>query len=176
MKKENWLIALAAGAGVAAVTYKLLSRDIPKGATAVQPFDKDRYMGLWYEVARLPNMIEKNLRKVTEEYSLNDDGTMKVVTKAYNIKNGKLKQATGKIKFAGARNVGMLKVSYLGPVYLAYNILDIDADYRYALVSGSSLDYLWILSRETKLPGNIKAQFLNTAKSVGFDVSKLEWV
>ena len=176
MKKEKWLIALAAGAGVAAVTYKLLSRDIPKGATPVQPFDKDRYMGLWYEVARLPNLIEKNLRKVTEEYSLNDDGTMKVITKAYNIKNGKLKEASGKIKFAGAPNVGMLKVSYLGPVYLSYNILDIDADYRYALVSGSSLNYLWILSRETKLPGNIKAQFLNTAKSVGFDVSKLEWV
>ena len=176
MKKEKWLIALAAGAGVAAVAYKLLSKDIPKGAIPVQPFDKDRYMGLWYEVARLPNLIEKNLRKVTEEYSLNDDGTMKVITKAYNIKNGKLKEASGKIKFAGAPNVGMLKVSYFGPVYLSYNILDIDADYRYALVSGSSLNYLWILSRETKLPGNIKAQFLNTAKSVGFDVSKLEWV
>ena len=177
MKKEKWLIAAAAGAGLAAVTYGLLSKDsIPDGAMPVQPFNKKRYAGKWLEIARLPNRIEKDLRNVTEDYSLNDDGTIKVITKGFNTSTGKWKEATGKIKFAGAEYVGMLKVSYFGPFYAAYNILDLDEDYQYALVSASNLDYLWILSREATLPETIKARFLNTAAVIGFDVNKLEWV
>jgi apolipoprotein D and lipocalin family protein len=72
-------------------------------------------------------------------------------------------------------DIGMLKVSYLGPAYLAYNILDIDADYQYALVSGSGLDYLWILSRETDMPDHVKIRFLKAASAIGFDIGKLEW-
>jgi apolipoprotein D and lipocalin family protein len=176
MKKEKWLLALAAGAGVAVVTYGLLSKDIPKGAAAVHPFDADRYMGLWYEVARLPNRIEKNINQLTEEYILNEDGIMKVITKGYNFKKDEWKTINGKMRLAGSDNLGMLEVSYFGPLYLSYNVLDIDADYRYALVSGSGLSYLWILSRETTIPDNIKAQFLNTARDIGFDVGKLEWM
>jgi apolipoprotein D and lipocalin family protein len=175
MKKEHWIIALAAGAGVAAITYKLLSKNIPKGASAVQPFDKERYMGLWYEIARMPSWIEKNLNQVTEDYSLNADGTMNVITRAYNTKKQDWVSASGKIKMAGAEDVGMLKVSYLGPVYLAYNVLAIDDDYQYALVSGSGLDYMWVLSRQITIPNNIRTHFLKTAASIGFDVSKLEW-
>lgn len=172
MKKEKLLIALAAGAGVATVIYSLLSKDIPDGAAVVQPFNQNRYMGLWYEVARLPNRIEKNIKHLTEEYSLNHDGTMKVVTTGYNIKTNKWKRASGTMKFTGTENAGMLKVSYLGPFYANYNVLDIDSDYRYALVSGSGLNYLWILSRETSIPDHIKAQFLNTAKEIGFNTNK----
>ncbi|MBD1395264.1 lipocalin family protein [Mucilaginibacter glaciei] len=177
MKKNEWLIAAAAGAGITAIAYALLSKDnIPKGAEAVQPFNKNRYMGKWYEVARMPSLIEKNLRGVTEDYSLNDDGTIKVITKGYNVDKGKIKEATGKIKFAGAEYVGMLKVSYLGPFYAAYNILDLDADYQYALVSSSGVDYLWVLSRQTTVPDHIRTQFLNKAAAIGFDIGKLEWV
>ena len=179
MKKENWLFALGAGAGVAAagvVAYKLLSKDIPKGAMAVQPFDKTRYMGKWYEIARLPSRIEKGLSNLTETYSLNDDGTMTVVTTAYNVKKEKWTELSGTIKFAGGEDVGMLKVSYLKPFYAAYNVLDIDPEYKYALVSSSGLDYLWILSRETTIPDDIKAKFLFTALAIGFATEKLEWV
>lgn len=177
MKKEKWLVAAVAGAGLAAVTYGLLSKDnIPAGAMPVQAFIKKRYLGKWYEIARLPNRIEKDLKNVTEDYSLNEDGTIKVITKGYNRLTGKWKQATGKIKFAGAEYVGMLKVSYFGPFYVAYNILDLDEDYQYALVSASNLNYLWILSRETTLPETIKTQFLNTAKAIGFDIDQLEWM
>lgn len=176
MKKQNILIAAAAGAGLAAVIYKLAtSKSIPDGATAFHPFDKMRYLGVWNEIARLPNSIEKGYINLTEDYSLNDDGTMKVVTKAYSTKKGKWKDISGKIKFAGSEDVGALKVSYFGPVYLSYNVLDLDADYKYALVSGSRLDYLWILSKETFMPEDIKLRFLNKAIEIGFAVDKLEW-
>ena len=177
MKKDKWLIALAAGAGVAAVAYRLLSKQqIPNGAVAVQPFDKHNYLGKWYEIARLPNRIEKDIKQVTEDYSLDDDGNIQVITKGYNFKKNEWINATGKIKFIGDENIGMLKVSYFGPFFAAYNVLDIDPDYKYALVSSNDLDYLWILSRETTIPDNIKAQFLNMAAGIGFMVEKLEWV
>ena len=176
MKKEKWLIALAAGAGVAAVTYKLLSADIPNGAEPVQPFDMNRYLGMWYEVARLPSRIEKNINQLTEEYSYNEDGTLKVVTKGYSVKKKEWKEYSGKIKFADNEDIGKLKVSYFGPFYLSYNILDLDEDYKYALVSGSGLDYLWILSRETTISPAIRTRFLKKAQSIGFAIDKLEWV
>ena len=176
MKKQNIILGAIAGAGAAALAYALLSRDIPKGATAVTPFDANRYMGLWNEIARLPSWIEKDLNQLTEDYSLNPDGTMKVVTRAWNTKNHEWVTAEGKIKFAGDESVGKLKVSYFAPVYFAYNVLDIDADYKYALVSTSNLDYLWLLSREADIPTKIKKRFLTKALEIGFDIAKLEWV
>jgi apolipoprotein D and lipocalin family protein len=179
MKKEKWVPAVAVGVGfatIAAVAYKLLSKDIPKGAVAVQPFDKNRYLGKWYEIARMPTRLEKGLKNLTETYSLNADGTMKVVTTAYNIKKEKWTELSGMIKFAGQEDLGMLKVSYFKPFYAAYNVLDIDPDYNYALVCSSGLGYLWILSRETTIPDNIRAQFLYTALTVGFATENLEWL
>ena len=99
MKKQNWLIALAAGAGAAGLAYALWPKNkIPKGAI-VQPFDKHKDLGLWNEVARLPNRIEKNLKNVTDEYSLNDDGSIAVITRAYNFDKNKPVEAEGKAKF-----------------------------------------------------------------------------
>ncbi|QQL48936.1 lipocalin family protein [Mucilaginibacter ginkgonis] len=175
MKKEKWALAALAGAGVAALAYKLLSKsDIPEAAI-FKPFDKKRFMGLWHEAARLPSMIEKNLKDLTEDYSLNDDGSFKVVTRAYNSKKQEWKEFSGLIKSKVAEDSGRLKVSYLEPVYFAYNVLDVDDDYKYALVSSSNLSYLWILSREKSVPQEIKDRFLRAAEGIGFNTSKLEW-
>ena len=176
MKKEKWLLTTLAGAGIGAIIYSLLSKDFPAGAVPVKPFDMNRYLGKWYEIARMPNAIEKNLKNLTEEYSSITDDKFSVVTKAYHTKKNKWKEATGTIKFAGPDDVGMLKVSYFGPFYLSYNVLAIDADYRYALVSGSGLDYLWILSRDLTVPDDVKSQFLSIAWKIGFKVEELEWV
>ena len=160
MKKEKTLVAIAAGAGIAGLAFALWpKRKIPKSAI-VDPFDKVKYMGLWHEVARLPNRIEKNLKDLTEEYSLNDNGTMKVITRAYNAEKNKPVEAEGTIKFAGSQTRGELKVAYFLPLYLDYKVLAIAEDYRYALVSGNSLDYLWILSRDNGISEEIKSDFL----------------
>lgn len=149
---------------------------IPKGAVAVKPFVKERYLGKWYEVARKDFRFERNLNNTTAEYSLNNDGTIKVDNKGYNTVTGEWKQAIGKAKFVGAENTAMLKVSFFGPFYSGYNVLAIDDEYRYALVAGKNLKYLWILSRETTIPVEIKEKYLKIAEEIGFDTTDLIWV
>src|SRR3978361_323630 len=130
MKKRNTLIAVAAAASVAGIAYALWPKKKVPAWAIVDPFDKERYLGKWNEVARLPNLIEKDLRDLTEEYSLNEDRTIKVITRAFNPVKNKAVEATGTIKFKGAETRGQMEVAYFLPIYLDYNILDIDEDYQ----------------------------------------------
>lgn len=149
---------------------------IPKGAIAVQPFSIERYLGKWYEIARKDFKYERDLSNTTAEYSLNDDGTIKVINKGYNTKKGEWTQVTGKAKFVGKDNIAQLKVSFFGPFYSGYNVIAIDDEYKYALVAGKSLKYLWILSRETTIPVEIKDKFLRIAEGIGYNTADLIWV
>lgn len=149
---------------------------IPTGAVAVSSFEKEKYLGKWYEIARLDFKYEKDLNNTTAEYSLNKNGSIKVDNKGYNTKTKKWKQAIGKAKFVNNENVGMLKVSFFGPFYSGYNILAIDSNYRYVLVAGGSLDYLWILSRNTSIPNEVKNEYIKIAKNIGYDTDALLWV
>lgn|SRR5690606_28843125 len=149
---------------------------IPRGAVAVTPFDKDRYLGKWYEIARLDFKYEKNLNNTTAEYTLNEDGTIRVDNQGYNTKKDKWQQAIGKAKFVGDENVGMLKVSFFGPFYSGYNVIALDEDYRYALVAGKNLKYLWILSRDTEMPQTVRDRYLKIAEDIGYNTADLLWV
>jgi len=149
---------------------------IPDGVTAVAPFAKDKYLGKWYEIARLDFKYEKDLNSTTANYSTNDDGTIKVVNRGYNVKKKQWEESTGKAKFVDNDKVAMLKVSFFGPFYSGYNVIAIDPDYKYALVAGESLKYLWILSREKTIPNDIKEKYLKVAQEVGYNTSELVWV
>ena len=149
---------------------------IPKGAVAVKPFNKERYLGKWYEVARKDFKYERGLNNTTAEYSLNNDGTIKVDNQGYNIMKGEWTQAIGKAKFVGEANIAMLKVSFFGPFYSGYNVIAIDDEYKYALVAGKSLKYLWILSREVNIPEEIKDKYLKIAEEIGYNIDDLIWV
>lgn len=149
---------------------------IPEGATAVSPFNKEKYLGKWYEIARFDYRFEKDLSNVTAEYSLKENGKIKVVNRGYNYIKKKREEAIGKAKFAKDDNTGMLKVSFFGPFYSGYNVISLQGDYQYALIAGSSLDYLWILSRSKTIPNKVKGEFLEKAKSIGYDIDKLVWV
>lgn len=149
---------------------------IPEGAIAVNSFNKSKYLGKWYEIARIDFKFEKNLNNTTAEYSLNDNGTIKVDNKGYDTLTKKWKQSIGKAKFLSSEDVAMLKVSFFGPFYGGYNVVAIDDEYKYALVAGGSLDYLWILSRETSIPETIRTEYLSVAKEIGYDTSRLIWV
>ncbi|MBN1184140.1 MAG: lipocalin family protein [Bacteroidales bacterium] len=149
---------------------------IPKGMRAVSPFNKDQYLGKWYEIARFDFRFERGLNNTTAEYSLLDDGKIKVLNRGFNYETKQWKQAIGKAKFAGNDAEAMLKVSFFGPFYSGYNVIALDNDYKYALVAGASLNYLWILSRETTIPENIKTQYLEIAEGYGFKTKNLLWI
>lgn len=149
---------------------------IPKGAVAVSPFNKEKYLGKWYEIARFDFRFEKNLNNTTAEYSINPNGSIKVDNRGYNTVKGERVQAIGKAKFTRDENTAMLKVSFFGPFYAGYNVIAIDEEYKYALVCGQNLDYLWILARETSIPPEIKEKYLKIAEDAGFNVSELLWI
>lgn len=174
MKKQKWI----AGALIISAGLLLLKscRTIPKGAKAVQPFESKKYLGKWYEIARLNFMFEKNLDHTTAEYSMRKDGNIKVLNKGHNYKTGKEKEAKGKAKFVGSPDVAKLKVSFFGPFYAGYNVIAIDKDYQYALVAGKNLKYLWFLSRTPQMPESVKADYLKKAAALGYDVDDLNWV
>src|SRR4030042_7143627 len=96
--------------------------NIPKGAKAVKPFDKERYLGKWYEIARMDFRFERNLNNVTATYSVNSDGSIKVDNRGYNYIAKQWKQAEGKAKFSGDPNEAILQVSFFGPFYSGYNV------------------------------------------------------
>ncbi|WP_367769243.1 lipocalin family protein [Flavobacterium sp. WC2421] len=151
-------------------------KTIPDKAEAVQNFNKTKYLGKWFEIARLDFKFEKGLNNTTAEYSLREDGKIKVDNKGYNYNKKEWEQSIGKAKFVDAENVAMLKVSFFGPFYGGYNVIAIDDDYKYALIAGSSLKYLWILSRETSIPENIKKEYLKKAEEIGYNTADLIWV
>ncbi|MDD3321331.1 MAG: lipocalin family protein [Paludibacter sp.] len=149
---------------------------IPKGAVAVRNFEKEKYLGKWYEIARFDFRFERDLNNTTAKYSINTDGSIKVLNRGFNTKKNEWSEAIGKAKFVGDPTIAMLKVSFFGPFYAGYNVIALDKDYKYALVAGSSLKYLWILSREKTLPENIKKEYLEIAEKIGFNTSDLLWI
>ena len=142
----------------------------------VQNFDVDNYLGNWYEIARLPNRFEKNLTHVTATYSQAQKSKIIVLNKGYHTKKKKWKEAEGKARFASRKDVGHLKVSFFGPFYADYFVLDIDQNYQYALVGGNSPHYLWILARNPELEQTILDRLIKKAQSLGYKTEDLIFI
>lgn len=149
---------------------------IPKNAKPVKNFEVSRYLGTWYEIARFDFRFEKDLDNTIAQYSLDKKGRVIVLNSGYNYVKDKWTSAEGLAKFRGKENVAGLKVSFFGPFYSGYNVIALDEDYKYALVAGKDLDYLWILSREKSIPESVKQEYLKIAEKVGYDISNLIWV
>ena len=173
MKPASLLFVVVLLFGITLFTACRVS--IPEGAQAVRPFDKDRYLGKWYEIARLDFKYEKGLSKVTATYSLNADGSIRVENRGFNAAKNEWKESIGKAKPVADENEGRLKVSFFGPFYAGYNVIAIDREYRYALVAGNDLRYLWILSRTPDIPAAVKSDYLEQAKALGYRVQDLVW-
>lgn len=174
---KHIVIALLIIAGIVACASADNKMNTPD-TTPVTGFELERYLGTWYEIARFPHTFEKNLVGVTATYSMKDNGMVKVANAGYKYTlDGKFKTATGKAKFAGDPNTGHLKVSFFLFFYGDYQILKLDKEnYEWALVGGSTGNYLWILSRNPQLDDKIYQELLNEAISRGYDLSMLEKV
>lgn len=148
---------------------------IPRKASAVKPFDASRYYGTWYEIARMDFRFEKNLEDVTAQYSQKDNGGIRVLNRGKDTTTGKWKQSIGKARQLRGDGAGRLKVSFFGPFYSGYNVVALDPEYRYALIAGDNLKYMWILSRTPEIPARIRTDYLRQAQEIGYDTMKLIW-
>jgi apolipoprotein D and lipocalin family protein len=150
---------------------------MPESVKPVQGFELDRYLGKWYEVARLDHSFERGMEQVTAEYSLRDDGGVRVLNRGYSVEKNKWSEAEGKAFFVGESDEGYLKVSFFGPFYGSYVVFDMDQEnYQYAFISGPDTSYLWFLSRTPTVDPKLLARFVEQARSLGFDTDQLIYV
>lgn len=149
---------------------------LPEGITPVQNFEPDRYLGKWYEVARLDHRFERGLTQVSAEYAMRDDGGIQVLNSGYSAAEDAWKSAEGRAYFVGDSALGHLKVSFFGPFYASYVIFELDEEYRYAFIAGHNRDYLWLLSREPQISEHLKTSFISKVTSLGFDSEAIIWV
>ena len=141
---------------------------------AIKNFDLNRYLGMWYEVARLPQSFENGLDRVTATYTLQEDGTIKVLNKGFDTSKGEWKEATGKAYIPDTLAGALLKVSFFWIFYADYKVIVLDTvNYSYAMVTSSSKKYLWILSRSPQLDQSVYNELVRKASEWGFNISQL---
>jgi apolipoprotein D and lipocalin family protein len=150
---------------------------VPDGVEVIDGFELDRYLGTWYEIARLDHSFERGLTNVTANYSMREDGGVRVLNLGYDPEKGEWDEAEGKAYFIGQTDVGSLKVSFFGPFYGGYNIIELDkANYQYSVVAGPDRGYLWILARTPDLDPTTRDRLVSVARDLDFPVDELIFV
>ena len=149
----------------------------PVNAVPVKNFDADRYLGTWYEIARMDHSFERGMTDVTANYTKRDKGGIVVKNRGYKVKKGKFSDAVGKAKFKGDEDTGHLKVSFFGPFYGDYIVFDMDQEnYSYAYISGGKDNYLWLLARTPEVSESVKQDFISKSEDLGYNTDELIWV
>ena len=161
------------GSSVVSVALLTGCTGIPDGTQPVTNFELDRYLGQWYEIARLDHSFERGLDCVTANYSLRDDDGVRVINRGYNLEEQEWDEAEGRAYFIDDENVGRLKVSFFGPFYGGYNVLELDDNYQWALVAGPNRDYLWILSRSPEMDSETETRLRERAAELDFPTDEL---
>ncbi len=149
---------------------------MPEKVQPVDNFELQRFLGTWYEIARLDHSFERGLSQVTAQYALKDTGMVEVKNQGFDTDKKKWKDAIGKAKLAGDTDEGYLKVSFFGPFYSSYVIFELGSNYDYAFVSGFNTDYLWLLARKPEISEELKQRFIAEAQKRGFDTQQLIFV
>lgn len=150
---------------------------IPEGIEPVDDFRIDRYLGTWYEIARLDHSFEKGLSNVTAQYSLMDDGGVNVINSGYSKEKQRWETAEGRAYFVNDKSTGHLKVSFFGPFYGSYVIFKLDTiNYQYAFVTSYKKKYLWLLARTPAVSDEVIQDFMEVSRSNGFNTEEIIFV
>ena len=169
-----WVLSLA---GLLSGESCIASERMKLDTSTVKQLDVARFMGKWYEIARYDHFFERDLVGSMAEYSMRDDGKIKVLNSGHlKTLDGPYKESIGKAKVKKNGKPGQLQVSFFGPFYSDYYILDLAPDYSYSVVGSSSPKYLWILSRTPEMSSATKDKILRNLRQRGYDTSKLIWV
>ncbi len=140
----------------------------------VARFDVARYMGRWYEIARIENRFERGMTDVRADYRLLDDGTVEVTNSGFDTRLGVRREAVGRARVQGFAS-GRFRVRFFGPFGADYDVLELDEEYRWALVGSRSASYLWILARRPTLGAPTCARLVARARERGYDPERLSW-
>ncbi len=146
-----------------------LTADIP----AVQNFSLEKYLGTWYEIARLPHSFERDVAQAKAEYLLMPDGKVKVVNSG--LKNGAPTSVEGVAVMKDGTGVGELRVSFFRPFYGDYRIIYLTPDYSVAMVTSATRDYFWLLARTPEVNPALLRECLDRAAKWGFAVELLQY-
>ena len=150
---------------------------LPENVKPVDNFQLNKYLGTWYEIARLDHSFERGLNNVMANYTLKDDGGVMVTNRGFNEEDNTWEEAIGKAYFVGEPEVGHLKVSFFGPFYGSYIVFELQqSDYEYSFVSGPDHSYLWLLSRTPTVNEGVINRFVEQAQQLGFNSEKIIFV
>ncbi len=141
----------------------------------VDQVDVQRYMGTWYEIAKYPNNFQRDCSAVTAEYTLRDDGTVRVFNTCRDSDGVTVKSAIeGFAEVADPSTNAKLTVYFFYPFGAPYWIIDLDENYQYAVVGDPSRTFLWILSRTPTLDAETYDRILQRLPEKGYDPQRLE--
>ena len=168
-------LLMLAGAAVALTACASIQRG-PVGNSAVpQPakaVDLSRYAGLWYEIGRYENGFERGCEGVTARYTVRDDGMIGVLNACRKgSRTGAENTVNGKAKVVEGSQNAKLKVSFFGPFYGDYWVLDHADDYSWSIVGEPSGRYLWLLSRTAQPPPQVREAIMNRTRDLGYDLT-----
>jgi len=169
------LIVLMALAALAACAPQPERRASDAPLATVAQVDLQRYLGRWYEIARYDNRFERGCDGVTAEYAMREDGLISVVNTCYRDGlNGPADEARGRARVVDSSGGAKLKVSFFGPFWGDYWIIELDeAGYQWSVVSEPRGRYLWILSRTPQMDPDVLDARLARLETMGFDTDAL---
>ena len=169
MTANIFLITFLTFIGSAAVSLVDRKDDLE----VVQSVDLSRYVGRWYEIARLPNSFQKKCAgAVTADYRMREDGKIEVINQCRKA-SGEYAKAEGKAKIVDKKTNAKLKVTFFWPFYGDYWILDLGPNYEYAVVGEPDRKYLWILSRSPQMDEALFQQLLDKMEAKGFNTEMM---
>jgi len=167
---RTWLLIYALfGFGLAVTAAET------KPLEVVPYVDLGRYTGIWYEIAAIPQRFQKDCVGSTATYNLRDDGAIAVLNKCRKkTLDGELKEASAKAWVVDKKTNAKLKVQFFWPFKADYWIIELDADYQYAVVGHPGRQYLWILSRTPRMDESLYEDLLQRIANKGYDPSLIK--
>ncbi|MEZ6023443.1 MAG: lipocalin family protein [Hyphomonadaceae bacterium] len=163
------LLIAAAGACAPQPVYRQSAAPLPVAAVEIE-----RYLGLWHEQARLPNRFERGCRAATAEYARRADGLISV-RNSCRLADGRMRVANARAREVGEAGGGKLEVSFFGPFWADYWVLQRGEDYGWSIVGEPEGRYLWLLTRAETLTPEERAAFEARIAALGYRPEDLEW-
>jgi apolipoprotein D and lipocalin family protein len=146
-----------------------------KPLAVVDHVDLERYLGTWYEIATIPQRFQKGCVGVTATYSFRPDGKIRVINRCRKeTLDGKLREVEGKAWVVDKTTNAKLKVQFFWPFSGAYWIIELDPDYRWAVVGHPNRNYLWILSRTPQMGQSLYDDLIDRIGNKGYDIARIK--